>query len=203
MITKSDFDDLGKVIEKAREDSTPYAVYDGKSEQLSVYGDANKTENKSVDMTVLFRFLKEDFEQPDDIADTKEIGKYVQYSRTYTDVAITPRKNTEVLEHLLSVVPYFTEIEDAMSDFKEAMEKAETKEQKSEVYRAYNIKVLHVYNTMSDDVTIALYNFVATLCGISDEEAAHMVASSVMTAASTIITEFPEVLNEAETLFGY
>lgn len=203
MITKSDFDDLGKVIEKAREDTTPYAVYDGKSEQLSVYGDANKTENKSVDMTVLFRFLKEDFEQPDDIADTKEIGKYVQYSRTYTDVTITPRKNTEVLEHLLSVVPYFTELEDAMSDFKEAMEKAETKEQKSEVYRVYNIKVLHVYNTMSDDVTIALYNFVATLCGISDEEAAHMVASSVMTAASTIITEFPEVFNEAETLFGY
>ena len=56
---------------------------------------------------------------------------------------------------------------------------------------------------MSDDVTIALYNFVDTLCGISDEEAAHMVASSVMTAASTIITEFPEVVNEAETLFGY
>jgi len=203
MITKSDFDDLGKVIEKAREDTTPYAVYDGKSEQLSVYGDANKTENKSVDMTILFRFSKEDFEKPDDITDVKEIGKYVQYARTYTDVTITPRKNTEVLEHLLSVLPYFTELEDAMSDFKEAMEKAETKEQKAEVIRAYNIKVLHVYNTMSDDVTIALYNFVATLCGISDEEAAHMVASTVMTAASTIITEFPEVFNEAETLFGY
>ena len=56
---------LNAMIEKlkvAREDDTPHAVY-GNGGEIAVVGDANKTDVKTIDIEVNFRFTEKEIEE--------------------------------------------------------------------------------------------------------------------------------------------
>lgn len=204
-ITAETLNSIGKTMKTAREDDTPFAVYDDTLSEMSVYGDANKTENKSLDLTIAFRFTKDEFEKLNMPADTKVIvvGNYVQFSVVFNDISITPRNNSKLVEYLLTTLPYYEAIESFVQEAADKMQEAKTDEEKKKVNLEANIKMLHLFNEQSEDVVIGLYNFVATICGIDDYMAEHMLANNVINAVSEIMTTYPELFNETETLFGY
>ncbi len=82
---------ISKAMDKARGDETPFAVYDPKTDEMAVYGDANKTDNKAMDVLITFRFNKQEFEElgfPKDMA-TETTYSSTPNSRTYPSLRET------------------------------------------------------------------------------------------------------------------
>ena len=194
---------ISKAMDKAREDTTPFAVYDPKSDEMAVYGDANKTEKKSMDVNITFRFNKAEFEElgfPKDM-ETEIIGNNVQFSAEFKDVSINPRNNSKLIEYMLSIIPFFENLSDNWNGLHD--EKEMTENEKAKVNIERRIAMYRAFNESSDEAQLAMYNLVATLCGIPDNLAAHMLSNNVIEAVGEIFYTYPELVNEAETLFGY
>ena len=196
---------ISKAMDKARGDETPFAVYDPKTDEMAVYGDANKTDNKAMDVLITFRFNKQEFEElgfPKDMA-TETIGDNLQLNAEFKDVSITPRNNSKLIEYMLSIIPFFENLSEAWEGMKEAIDKAESPDEKAKATIERRIAMYRAFNESSDEAQLAMYNLVATLCSIPDNLAAHMLSNNVIEAVGEIFYTYPELVNEAETLFGY
>ena len=62
---------------------------------------------------------------------------------------------------------------------------------------------IHIYNEAGDEGQISIYKFVQTLLNIDDDLADHMKPVSVLNVLYATIINNPEIVNEAETVFGY
>lgn len=185
--SKVDLEDMLGVQEKFEEaghTDVPIAVMQG--DKLKVVGDANKTEVKSRDYTVRFRFPKSmatNVSKEDILA---EVGDYVIVRFEFTDVHIVPRHDYEILESILDIIPFFKKLDDdgiSLSD----MEQREL------------LKLLHQAN---EEIGDAMYNVVAAFLDIDPEIKRYMLLTDVMERVQDFETDFPEVFKDADVFFG-
>ena len=95
MAEKINYEEIKEGLEAAQSDTTPFLIPD---DELTVVGDANKTELNIHDFEITFR-----------VPQKQEDGTVKQVTRTkeYKDVYITPRVDTAVVKMLTKLMPYF------------------------------------------------------------------------------------------------
>lgn len=112
-------------------------------------------------------------------------GQYVHKTVEYKDVYITPRQDTKIVKALTTIIPYMRKV-----TVDGAVEKL-TDEEKTKVFES-----------LGDDFYDALYDIVGTVLKIDKDLIDYMTPQTVMDAATQIIMDFPEAMNEADTFFG-
>ena len=180
-LTVEQFRELKKKVDSASEDNTPYPVVDGAN--VSVIGDANLTEVKKNDYTVKFGFPKDRYETKPQGAE--ETPMYYMFTVDYKGISINPRGNLGVAAAVMDLLPFFKELKEDGG-----VENLRPEDTALRFMRAKN------------DIQLAVYNLVATFLGISDEDATWMEPMSVIATAGKILSEHPEIINEAELFFG-
>lgn len=231
-ISLNDILKIEDAIDKARDDDTPYAVYaKGDSDVIEVIGDPNKTEVKETDFVIKFRYSVEELNGhiPEG---ARVIGNhYVIFSHKFEKINLSPAKDLTVVSSMLDILPFFAELESTFEEQSEQIEKlekeysakikipaslsekvkivipnesrkTELENKVNEVTETFSNKVIRLYVEAGDQLQLGLYNLVASLLGIDDELGAHMLPASVIGATVNIISTYPELLNEAEALFG-
>lgn len=172
---------LAKQMQRAEEDTTPFAVVNGKD--VSVVGDVNKTEVKKNDYQIKFRFPFSLFETVPKGA--QKVGQYYVVTTEYKDVSVTPRKDLIILDSIMKVFPFF----------KKLKENGEVEDYSKE-------ELFSIFAYAGNEVHLALYNLVATFLEIDDELGQYMLPGSVITVMGQIIENHPEMFNEADVFFG-
>ncbi len=178
---KTDLLAISKKLKQTNEDDTPFLVM--KDQEISVVGDANKTEVKKDDYSIRFRMPKNKFdEKPEGAA---EVGTYYVFSIDFKGITITPRSDLKILDAVMKIIPFFNKLKENGSI--EGLEKEE---------------LFSVFAQAGEAVHLAIYNLVATFLGIDDELGEYMLPFSVIGAMSQLIDNHPEVFNEADVFFG-
>lgn len=210
--TINDWLDIHKEVEKAREDDTPYYVHNSSA----IVGDANKTEKKKeFSYDVEFRFDKS--ELPKIPEGAKVAGRFVTFSHHFEDININPRNDLKLVEALINIFPIMKAFEDNLKlcndkakeidpdvEITDGRYVSNTKQDEmSELELERNKNFIHIYNEAGDEGQISIYKFVQTLLNIDDELADHMKPVSVLNVLYATIINNPEIVNEAETVFGY
>lgn len=181
MITENDMIKLQEKVNEAESDTTPFAVIDSEGE-VSVVGDANKTERKSKDYTVVFRVPSE---YKDLLPDAESLanGKYFVSEVHYHNVIITPRKDLKICSSIMKLLPFLREV----------LPSGETKDRdKSEISKIISDWVVKDY------IVDAMYDLVASVIGIDDFMKEMMFYDSVIENVFKILTDFPEIVNESD-----
>lgn len=160
-------------IEAAETDTTPFIIPD---EELTVVGDANKTQLNCHDFSITFR-----------IPQKMEDGSIKQIKKTvdYNDVYITPRMDTQVVKLLTKFMTYYhkpTENGDVVPY---------TIEEIDQIRKSYD-----------EDMLDVMYETVGVVLKIKPELRECMLRQSVEDAAVKILGQYPELVNEADTFFG-
>lgn len=166
-------------IEKAREDDTPFPVVT--DEGLHVVGDVNKTEAKSHDYSVRFRFPKEMAENLDSKDIIREIGDYVEVRMEFNDVHIKPRYDIDISAAIVSILPYFYSINE------------ETKK----VGKRSKDEMVMLVKDMCKEIGDDLYHLVAVVLGVDKSIEEYMEWNDVVEVVTRLPQDFPEVFNES------
>lgn len=160
-------------MEAAETDTTPFIIPD---EELTVVGDANKTQLNCHDFSITFR-----------IPQKMEDGSVKQIKKTkeYKDRYITPRMDKPIAKVLTAVMPYFKKANDdgTVTDY--------TPEEAAQIVSSFG-----------DDILDLMYEVVGQFLGIVPELRPYMLVDSVEDAMAKIIRQVPEIVNEADTFFG-
>lgn len=184
---KVDLEDMVEVqdkFEEAGHTDVPIAVV--QKDGLKVVGDANKTEVKSHDYSVRFRFPKTMAENINENDILKDLGEYVIVRFDFTDVHIVPRRDYEILESIIEIIPYFKKLdEDGVT--------------LSDMSKTDLLKVLHEANEQIGD---AMYNVVSAFLDIDPSITRYMLLPDVMARVKDFMDDFPEVFKEADVFFG-
>lgn len=112
-------------------------------------------------------------------------GAYVHKTVDYKDVYITPRMDTKIVKSLTTIIPYMRKV-NANGAVETLTDEEKTK----------------VFESLGDDFYDALYDLVGTVLKIDKDLRDYMTPQTVMEAATQIILDFPEAMNEADTFFG-
>lgn len=232
MSEKFSLEDIQKIddsIDTAREQDKPFAVYSG-GDDISVVGDANKTELEKMDVKVVFRYDKEEFHalfesMPEG---AKETTNFVIFSHTFKDVFVNPRQDTLLAEGIVKLVPYFQEYERISQEVDEKYEKvekefnakfishsdgtitttlkdekrnAEMLERRNKIDEKMTTDMIHFYNYSSEDIRNGVYEIVGSLLGLDIDMLNHVTGISAINAMIALFTKFPDLWNESEILF--
>lgn len=181
-ITKEELKKINDSIKKAEEDTTPYpVVMDGK---VRVVGDANRTEVKSRDYTVKFRFPKE-YEKYFEGEVSEVIGDYIIVETEYKNVHISPRSDMKILAAISKIFPFVKKLGDDGS-----------------VSEMTDAELIDMCLNMPNEIEDAMYILTASILGVDEDIRDWMLATSVFDFVSRFIDDFPEVANEADAFFG-
>lgn len=181
VITAEKFAQIGKKMKDAQQDTTPYVILDGKN--VSVIGDANKTEKKKSDYSIKFRMPKKLFDEIPEGAIV--VGDVVGITVQYEEATITPRTDLKIAAAIMEMMPFY-----------------ETVKEDGEIEEKDGKELFKLFAEASDEVQLAFYNLVATFLGIDDFMAAYMLPGSVFNALVQIIEIHPEIFNETDLFFG-
>lgn len=174
-MTKEQYDALLEAIDKAQESVRPFTVVKG--DTLAVVGDANDTKvNK---YTYEIKFERPAYDEEGNLT-----GKSFE-TKTYKNVFITPRQQTRVVKILTMILPYFRKVNE-----------------NGEIEQYTPFELGEIFATMDEEIYDLMYDLVAIVLGIPKEDRDYMSFVSVISNALKILTEFPEVVNEAESFFG-
>ncbi len=173
IVSIDDYRAIDNALDAAEESVTPFAVVT--NDEIAVVGDANKTEINAHDYTMKFR-----------VPEKKEDGSvgYKWITKEFKDVYITPRNDIKVNRMLMKLLPYYRKNEDG------------------ELHKYTAEEAMDIVDSFSDDLLDALYDTVACVLGIDKALAPYMDMASVLKAATQIIRDYPETVNEADTFFG-
>lgn len=230
-ISLNDILKIENALDTAREDDTPYAVYGrDDTEVIEVIGDPNKTEVKKSSYDIKFRYTMDELNGY--IPEGAEVvaNRFVVFKHYFEDITLNPAKDLAVVSAVMDILPFFAELEDTLDSRNEDIEKLaneynakiempkdtdsspvitmrgkgkeELERKLNEVTARFGETIIHLYVEGGEKLQLGLYNLVATLLGIDDELGAHMLPGSVIKATMQIITTYPELINESETLFG-
>ncbi|WP_300736766.1 hypothetical protein [uncultured Dubosiella sp.] len=229
VFTPQELSDLGKKIEKAENDPTPFAVYAGDVDSVQVVGDSSKSYPlKKIDFVATFRFFKNVWiEKFGDIPEDAEVtNNFVVLKVKYDDIAITPRNDAMLLAQIIDFFGYFESEREIVQKYEDDIKKlgeetgvefiridngvstsdpqkdADAIKKGMEIYNNYMRDSIRLYAYQSDDAQIALYNFVGILLGIEDDMLAHLTSFSVLEILAATIQKYPEFFNETDTVFG-
>lgn len=109
-------------------------------------------------------------------------GKYEWVKQEFKDVYITPRNDLKVSRMVTQLLPFFRKEEDGKTK------------------KFDNEEILAIIER--DEVLDAMYDTVAAVLNIPDNLKPFMSTDSVVAAATQIMLDFPEAVNEADTFFG-
>lgn len=168
-----DFNAIREDMEAAQTDTTPFLI---PGDEPTVVGDANKTRINSHDFEITFRVPQE-----------MEDGSVQQIKKTkeYKGVYITPRMDAVVQRLVTKMMPYMYEIAEDGS------------------LRPYTAEEINkVSEEFDKEMTDILYETVGTILKIDPVLWDCMMPDSVQAAASKIILQIPELVNEADSFFG-
>lgn len=172
-------------LNEAHKDDTPFPVVT--DDGLTVVGDVNKTEVKTRNYVVEFRFSPSEVEAYD--IDEEEIERYVEGQAVvhmeFNDVTIKPRHRLEVDAAIVKILPYFYRLN----------------EDNKKVGQRTDEEFVELVNNMCIDIGDDMYNLVAAVLGIDRRIVDNMVWQSVVETITAIINDFPEVFNESESTF--
>lgn len=170
---------VNDALNAAEEDDTPYPVVaDGK---INVIGDPNKTEIPKCSTRISFRFPKGMIkpEAADASGETWDVKRM-----EFKDVEIPPRRDLQVLNAAVQVLPYFRKvIEDG------TVEKMSSEE------------IMAIAATMGDEAIDSMYMLVLRVLDIDDDLAAFITPVSALRATVDILKAFPNIANEADGFF--
>lgn len=170
-MTENEYREIDEAIDKAQESVVPFPVQT--EDELSVVGDANRTELNKHDFKISFRV-------PQD-------GAYITKSVNFNDVYITPRHNPSIVKTMNVLMPFFRKPRrDGQVIAYSQAEKVKIARELSESQEAFD----------------AMYDLVAYTLGIDLELKDYMTPDCVLESAVKIITQYPEMVNEADTFFG-
>ena len=223
---------LNAMIEKlkvAREDDTPHAVY-GNGGEIAVVGDANKTDVKTIDIEVSFRFTEKEIEEHkiDVPENAKRVGQYVMFDNKFENLTLSPRQDIKMVEALIEVKPLLLDAEKIMEPYQEKFQEIEeyyghkfikgkegivttdaddeeVNKTMVQIYEAYmneaDEQIFHLYAKSSTNLVDGLYKVVAIFLGLDEFYEDHMMQYSVLTCMISLIIKYPELFNEVETVF--
>lgn len=185
MLSQNDLMEIQRKMREAEADTTPFTVIDGDG-NMSVVGDANKTEPKTYDYVVRFRIPAQ---YKDLVSGGEEIvgGKYIVAEVAYSNVCITPRMDIKIVNCLNDLKPFLVEI----------LEDGESKDRDKEELGKFVVSTL-----TNDAIMDAMYNLVKTVVGVDDALVPMMMYDSVFENVLNIIRDFPEVINEEDFFTG-
>lgn len=109
-------------------------------------------------------------------------GKYEWVKQEFKDVYITPRNDLKVSRMVTQLLPFFRKEEDGKTK------------------KFNNEEILAIIER--DEILDAMYDTVASVLNIPDNLKDFMSTDSVVAAATQIMLDFPEAVNEADTFFG-
>lgn len=180
--------DMKKIQEslgEAHKDNTPFPIVT--DDGLTVVGDVNKTEVKTRNYVVEFRFSPSEVETygiaKEDIEGYVE-GQAIVHME-FDDVTIKPRHRLEVDAAIVKILPYFYHI----------------KEDSKKIGERTDEEFVELVNNMCIEIGDDMYNLVAAVLGIDRRIVDNMVWQSVVETIIAIIKDFPEVFNESESTF--
>lgn len=202
-MNKFSFEDLqkaNKAIEKASDSDRPYAV--AKGDDVLVIGDANDVAPHTMNAVVQFRFEIDELQEIPKGAKTV-MNRWVLIDQSFTDIFISPQDDLKIVEAFMGVYPFFAEVQEIEENKKEALEKATDENERKKIEIEHERLLLHEYNYGQGVKTSEeLYNFVAIMLGLDDYMKSHMTSMSCLVVFIQITEAFPELVREAETLFG-
>ena len=169
------YEEIKEGIDKAPESPVPFPVIH--DEKMSVIGDANETQINKHDFKIQFRL-------PEGVADGEKIDGGILKEVDYKDVFITPRQSGKVVSSLCRMLPFFRRIVDkGVADY--------TQED-----------IVQMLAEFGDDFVDDMYDLVGKTLKIDDALLDYMLPSSAVQATVKIVTEYPEIVNEAEAFFS-
>lgn len=171
----STYNEVKNGIDQAPESPVPFPVI--KDEKMSVIGDANETQINDHDFKITFRL-------PDGVSDGQKVEGGVLKEVEYKNVFITPRQSGKVVASLCKMLPFFRKIVD----------------NGAEEYT--QDEVVELLAEFGDEFVDDMYDLVAKVLKIDDALIDYMTPGSAMQATVQIITQYPEVVNEAEAFFS-
>lgn len=174
-MTKEQYDGLLEALDKAQESVRPFTVIKG--DTLAVVGDANDT--KANKYTYEIKFEKPVFDEDGNLE-----GRSSE-TKTYKNVYVTPRQQSRLVKMLVMILPYFRKVNE-----KGGLEK----------YTPFELG--EIFSSMDEEVYDLMYDLVAYVLDIPADEKDYMTLASVIGVALEFLTDFPEVVNEAESFFG-
>lgn len=90
-MTENEYKSIDEAIDQAQESVVPFPV--STEDELSVVGDANKTEINKHDFKIEFLVPQQ--------------GKYTSYTKEFKGVYITPRQNVSIVKAVTALLPFF------------------------------------------------------------------------------------------------
>lgn len=179
-MTQEEFLKIKKAIDKAEEDTTPYAgVVD---DQIIINGDANNTEVKKHDYEVKFILPKE---MKDLFPDAEVHGEYILATIEYKDVYITPRQNLKVTSAIAQILPLFKKLKED-----------------GDIENLSDQEAIEVYGALDDSVIDAFYRLVAVALNVDESLVDYMAVSSVIGNTVKILQDSPNAVNESDLFFA-
>lgn len=173
-MTEEQYNGLLEALDKAAESVRPFTVVKG--DTLAVVGDANDTKVNKYTYEIIFTKPTYD--------DEGNITGEASETKTYNNVYIKPRQQTKVVKILTTILPYFRKVNEDGS-----------------VGKYTPFELAEIFSSMDEVVYDLMYDLMAYILDIPDEEKDYMELASVLKATLSLFMDFPEAVNEADSFF--
>lgn len=180
-MTEQDIIEMKRAMDEAEKDDTPFVVQTDDS--LTVVGDVNKTEVKQMDYKINFRVPVNFGKDFDGVLSID--GRYKLFSVDYKNICITPRKEGKLKGKLLSLIPYFRDVDE-----------------NGELRKLTDEEIALRFYGSDGEILDKTYDFVASVLGVNDELIDLMDDVSVIATFDKILGDFPELYNGADVFFN-
>jgi hypothetical protein len=177
--------ELNNSLIKASSDDTPTLITDTK-DNITVLGDANKTERKSYSYKIIFELPREKFENKvKSIGGTllKENETTLYVEKTFSNVFINARQRIRVQKFALTFLTFYVKETDGGKKIEDT---------NNEVL--LNDLVNKVID--KDELLLSIYNLVGSYLNLDDETQSYMSFASTFENALLIIQNDPSLFNE-------
>lgn len=173
-MTEEQYTAILSALNKAQESTRPFTVVT--NDTLAVVGDANDTKvNK---YTYEIDFTKPEYDEEGNLVGRK------RETKTYKNIFITPRQQSRVTKIIVMLLPYFRKMNEDGT-----------------VTEYTPFELAEIFTALDDEIYDVMYELVAYILKVPEEDKDYMELGSVLKAVLGIIADFPEAINEAESFF--
>lgn len=173
-MTEEQYTAILSALNKAQESTRPFTVVT--NDTLAVVGDANDTKVNKYTYEI-------DFTHPEYDDDGNITGEKRE-TKTYKNVYIKPRQQSRITKIIVTLLPFFRKTDE---------------EGNITQYTPYELAT--IFSTLDESIYDIMYDLVAYVLGIPEEEKDYMELASVVKATLRFFLDFPEAVNEAESFF--
>lgn len=173
-MTEEQYTAILSALNKAQESTRPFTVVT--NDTLAVVGDANDTKVNKYTYEI-------DFTHPEYDDDGNITGEKRE-TKTYKNVYIKPRQQSRITKIIVTLLPFFRKTDE---------------EGNITQYTPYELAT--IFSTLDESIYDIMYDLVAYVLGVPEEEKDYMELASVVKATLRFFLDFPEAVNEAESFF--